>query len=117
MHRVELLQYSAFLENICKVFYEGQISRDATLTMLQLKFDRMLYEAMMSRNMNFRPSDLSSAFRDTKYLTYIKRLFSKGDECIPNEVLLRRPILNCHPWINRICRYFIFIEYEKFNNN
>ena len=45
MHRVELLQYSAFLENICKVFYEGQISRDATLTMLQLKFDRMLYEA------------------------------------------------------------------------
>ena len=94
MPRVELLQYSAVLENICALYYLNKITRDGARAMLQIEFDLILYETMMSRNTNFRPSDLSSAFKDVKSFTYLKRLFEKGDENVPGKILAEQPILN-----------------------
>ena len=94
MERVELLQYSTIIENICALYYLKKITKDAAIAMFRIEFDLVLYETMMSRNTNFRPSDLSSAFRDVKLFTYIKRLFEKGDELVPEKILLEKPILH-----------------------
>jgi hypothetical protein len=94
MTRVELLQYSAVLENICALYYLNKITKDAAIAILQIEFDLVLYETMMSRNTNFRPKDLSSAYRDVKFLTYLKRLFQEGDEKIPQKILDEKPILH-----------------------
>ncbi len=94
MERVELLNYSPELENICALRYLDKMSDDAAKTMLRIQMDLVLYETMMSRRTNFRPSDLSSAFKDTNCWTYIKRLFLKGDEVIPERIKKERPILH-----------------------
>ena len=94
MERVELLNYSPELENICALKYLNKITDDAAETMIRIQMDLLIYETMMSRRINFRPSDLSSAFRDIDFLSYLKRLFSKGDEIIPERIKKEKPILH-----------------------
>ena len=94
MERVELLNFSPQLENICGLRYLDKIDDDSSETMLKLEIDLVLYETMMSRNTNFRISDQSSAFNDINYLVYLKRLFQKGDKCIPQIIKNKKPILH-----------------------
>jgi hypothetical protein len=94
MDRVELLNYSPELENICALKYLDKIQTDAAETMIRIQMDLILYETMMSRRTNFRPSDLSGTFRDVDFLTYVKRLFSKGNEIIPKRIKEEKPILH-----------------------
>ena len=77
MERVELLNFSPQLENICGLNYLGRLDDNSAVAMLRLEADLVLYETMMSRNTNFRPNDQSSAFKDINLFTYIKRLFNK----------------------------------------
>ena len=94
MERVELLKYSPELENICALNYLNKISTDAAKSMIRIQMDLEIYETMMSRNTNFRPKDLSSAFRDVDFFKYIKRLFEKGDELIPDRIRTEKPIMH-----------------------
>jgi hypothetical protein len=92
--RVELLNYSGELENICALKYLNKIADDAAEAMIRIQMDLVIYETMMGRGVNFRPTDLSSAFRDVNFLTYLKRLCTKGDELIPSRIKKERPILH-----------------------
>ncbi len=92
--RVELMTYAYEVEQICSLFYLNRISRDATQTMIRALTDRQLYDTMMGRSTNFRFSDLSSAFMDAHPWRYIKRLFQKGDEVIPERIKSEKPILH-----------------------
>ena len=94
MQRVELLNYSTELENLCILKELRKIDDDAVQTMIKIQMDHVLYETMMSRRVNFRIDDLSSAFKDVKVFTYIKRLFEKGDEIIPSRIKKNNPILH-----------------------
>lgn len=94
MQRVELLKYSPELENICALKYLNKITDDAANSMIRIQMDLEIYETMMSRNINFRPKDLSSAFSDVDSFTYIKRLFQKGDELIPDRISNEQPIMH-----------------------
>ena len=94
LERVELLNYSPEVENLCILKELNKIDEDAVQTMIKIQMDLVLYETMMSRRVNFRVSDLSSAFKDVKTFTYIKRLFKRGDEIIPNRIELIKPILH-----------------------
>ena len=94
MERVELLNFSPELENICALRYLGKISDDAAEAMIRIQMDLVLYETMMGRRTNFRPADLSSAFRDVDFWTYAKRLFLKGNEVIPERIKNEKPILH-----------------------
>lgn len=94
MDRVEMLKYSPQLENLCALKHLGKITDDAAEAMLRIEMDLAIYETMMSRNTNFRPSDLSGAFRDVDFWTYVKRLLSKGDELIPGRIKMEKPILH-----------------------
>jgi hypothetical protein len=94
MERVELLNYSCELENLCALNYLNKISKDAVETMIRIQMDLVIYETMMSRRANFRPGDLSSVFRDVNMWSYFKRLFSKGNEDIPELIKKGKPILH-----------------------
>lgn len=119
MNRVELLNYSPELENICALKYLKKITDDAVEAMIRIQMDLVIYETMMSRSTNFRPSDLSSAFRNVNVVTYLKRLFAKGDEVIPELIKREKPILHfathnllafCEPVFKALGKKVVVIE-------
>jgi len=91
--RVELLNFSYEIELICALFYLNKISKDAAVGMIQLLTDLKLYDSMQSRNINFRPSDLSSVWRTSNKWKYFRRLFQKGDEHVIERIRNEKPIL------------------------
>ena len=93
-NRVEIFNYAPEIENICILEHLDKISEDASETMIKVQMDLCLYETMMSRRINFRYNDLSSAFNSSKFFKYFKRLFDKGDEIIPSRLKKEKPILN-----------------------
>ena len=92
--RVELLTYAYELEYICSLYSFQKIERDAAVVMIRMLTDLQLYNTMMAREVNFRPSDLSSVFRDAHTWRYVRRLFQKGDELVPDRIRKERPILH-----------------------
>ena len=92
--RVELLSYAYELEQICSLYSLKKISLEVAELMTRWLTDLKLYNTMMSRDLNFRVSDLSSALNNSDSQKYIKRLFDKGDEDIPEKILKEKPILN-----------------------
>jgi hypothetical protein len=94
MERVEFLQFSLQIENICALRHIGKITSDVAETMIKLQADQVLYETMMSRNVNFRLSDHSSVFKDPDFWVYMKRFFAKGDMLVPERIKTERPILH-----------------------
>jgi hypothetical protein len=64
------------LEQICIGISEKKIDILAGIQMLQLVIDQRQYDAKLSREVNFRPSDLSSILKSTKRNQYLKRLLS-----------------------------------------
>ncbi len=94
LERAEILTYAYELEYICAYYHLGKISPDAATNFIQIQADLRIYNTLMSREINFRPSDLSSVFRDIHPWRYLVRLFGKGDEHVPEKLRALRPILN-----------------------
>jgi len=94
MERVELLNFSPELENLCALKYLEKIDDDAVETMIKIQMDLVLYETMMGRRVNIRPRDLSSIFKDVDRSEYLNRVFSYGDEETPKLIEEQNPILH-----------------------
>ena len=94
LSRVEILSYSYEIEHICQLKFLDKISDDAAVTMIRLQSDLKLYNIMMARDLNFRRNDISSVYNNHSPGIYFERLFSKGDEIIPEKVGKKDPILN-----------------------
>ena len=92
--RVELLTYAYEIEYMCALSYLKKIPDDSSATMIRMLTDLQLYNLMMSREINFRPSDLSSVFKNSEPERYFQRLFQKGDENIPDKITSMKPILS-----------------------
>ena len=92
--RIELYNYSTELENLCALNHLAKIDYEACKTMIKIQLDQMIYETMMSRRVNFRYTDVSSAFNSSNLFEYIRRAFSKGDQVIPDLIKNKKPILN-----------------------
>jgi len=93
LDRVELLTYAYELEHICALHYLGKVDTNSAATLARMWTDLQLYNAAMGRETNFRPSDLSSIFRDRPW-RYLKRILAKGDEAVVERVKQERPILH-----------------------
>ena len=93
LHKVEKITYSYDIEQLCAIAYLNRIEPDAVVAMIRMSSDLLIYDSMMSRNVNFRPSDLSSIFNHPDKLKYLKRLFSKGDLEVPKRIVQEKPIL------------------------
>ena len=91
--RTEVMTYSYELEWILTLVYLEKITPDAAQAMIRIITDLKIYNLMMSREANFRPSDLSSIFNNQSSFRYIKRLFEKGDKEVPDIIKKRKPIL------------------------
>jgi len=94
MDRVELLSYSYEVEHICALYYLDKISIDAAKAMVSMQTDLKIYNTMMGRDVNFRPTDLSSVFKNHNPSRYLQRLFGPGDEKVPEMIQQENPILN-----------------------
>ncbi len=94
LDRVEKLSYCYELELTCHLNYLKKMEPDAAVTLIRILMDLKLYNLMMAREVNFRPSDLSSVFHDAQPLRYIKRAFQKGDEAVPDRIKKEKPILH-----------------------
>ena len=72
---------------ICALSYMNKIDDDAVKVYLQLYTDISIYNSMISREINFRPSDNSSIFNNPNSIQYIKRFLSnKEGKRIVNEI-------------------------------
>ena len=91
---IELLSYSDEIEAICEFYYLNKISLDAAVPFLRMLADLKLYNQSMGRNVNFRPTDLSSAFKYPDKKEYLNRLFMPGDEHIMSIIEKNKPILH-----------------------
>ena len=90
---VEKLTYSYEIEFYCATAFLNKLENDAAVALINMQSDLVLYDMMMSRNVNFRPKDLSSIFRYHDPLKYFKRLFQKGDSYVPDCIKNENPIL------------------------
>lgn len=92
--RVEKITYSYEIEHLCAIHHLKRSELDPTIAMVKMLTDLLVYDMMMSRNVNCRPSDLSSIFRHPNCWMYLKRLFQKGDMLIPDRISKEKPILS-----------------------
>lgn len=91
--RAEKITYSYEIEQMCAIYHLKRIELDSVVAMVRMLTDLIVYDMMMSRNVNCRPSDLSSIFRHPDKLKYIKRFFLKGDMAVPERIQTEKPIL------------------------
>ncbi len=92
--RVEILSYVFEIEFICRLFYMGKITEDASIAMINNLIDQKLYNCMMGRDVNFRYTDLSGIFSNPYPIKYLKRIFQEGDLVVPERISKLKPILN-----------------------
>jgi hypothetical protein len=119
MDRVELLTYAYEIENLCSLSHLDKIEPDAAAAMISLLADLQLYNTMQSREVNFRPSDLSSIFRASRPLRYLRRLFQEGNKHAAERIKTEKPILlltthkmiaYCDPIFAALADRAVFIE-------
>jgi hypothetical protein len=94
LDRVELMNYTYEIEYFCALRFLDKLSSDGAQTLIRLMTDLRLYNLMQSREINFRPTDLSSVFKDHNPGRYFQRLMQPGDEAIPGIVEREKPILH-----------------------
>lgn len=92
--RVELMTYAFEIQWYCAQYFMGELSLHGAKTLIQLQADLKLYNTMMGREVNFRPSDLSSVDRHVDPKKYYDRIKAPGDEVIPDRIRSERPIMN-----------------------
>ena len=93
MKRVEIMQYAPVIEQMCELYGLDSIEEDVAKSMIKMNADLLIYNVMMGRNSNCRPSDGSSIFKHNIPL-HIKRMLSKGDAHIPEVISKNKPILH-----------------------
>jgi hypothetical protein len=94
LSKIELLKYSYEIENYCQLNDFQLINRNTATQLIKNQLNYLLYNNMMGREMNFRFTDISSVFNQPNKLKNFKRLFTKGDQAIPNKIINENPILH-----------------------
>lgn len=94
MERVELMSFLHELEYSCILHGLGKMSMNTARTMIRIQTDLKVYNTVMGRDVNFRPTDMSSAIKYHNPSRYFQRLFSQGDEQTLKTIKEEKPILN-----------------------
>jgi hypothetical protein len=71
----------------------NKINLESSAALLNLLSDVKYYDGMISRDVNFRPSDLSGVFQNGNGLKYISQLFSKDGISVENKIVNFSPML------------------------
>lgn len=81
----------------------GKLEKNASSTLLNSLADIKFYDGIISREVNFRPSDLSSVFASKKFIKYFLQLFSRDGAAVeavikkdqPKLFFITHQILSC----------------------
>lgn len=112
--RVEVGRFIYDIEFISISGGLGQQSHEATKAILGLIIDSKLYDNMISREVNFRPSDLSSVFKSRRVMDYLKRLFRPDGDAVENRLKSENPIMmiNTHQLLGMMDALFDQFEHR-----
>lgn len=70
----------------------GKITHDAAIALLRFEGDTRLYNALIGRGINFRPTDDTGVFKNADPKRYFQRLFLEGGTDAVQRCLDQRPI-------------------------
>ncbi|MFN0116731.1 MAG: hypothetical protein ACKVQC_00370 [Elusimicrobiota bacterium] len=93
MNRVEIQKYNYPMEYMAQLEFLGKMTPDSATAMVRMLLDIDIYNMSMSREVNFRYSDLSSVFQNPNPWRYFKRSIGKGDEVVLAKIKTEKPIL------------------------
>ena len=93
LERMEIQRYNYVLEYLCSLWQLGRMESDVASAMIRMLTDLDIYNLMMSREVNFRYSDLSSVFQNPNGWRYVRRLFGAGDAAAMERIPTEQPIL------------------------
>lgn len=91
---VELGRFEFHLEYYLILHFLGKLEKDACKSMIGMITDLDLYNMVIAREINFRPTDLSGAFTNPKTFQYLKRLLSKDGESAARYIQETKPIMH-----------------------
>ncbi len=92
--KVQKMEVNQMFRNVANLCTFNKIDQNTTSTILNIYADTFLQNTLLSRDMNFRPYDISSIFQSYKKIEYLKRLFSKDGDNIFKIIEEKKPILN-----------------------
>ena len=87
-------QFFYAFEHISILHKMGKIDINDASVLLKLLADEKFYNNLISREVNFRPSDLSSVLKSTKGLKYLKQLFLGDGEIVEKRIKSENPIFS-----------------------
>lgn len=91
--RVQNSRFEYMMEYLFITSKNGKVSEDATFSMLNLLADIKTYDGSISREVNFRPQDLSGVFKSSKAVKYFKQLFLADGEEAAKRIKKEKPVL------------------------
>jgi hypothetical protein len=90
--KVEIPRFHTIFDHLAVLFSCGKISQDAVVAILKNTLDESLCDLMIGRNVNFRPTDMSSAFLGGNFRKYVNRLFEADGDSIIDRIMNISPI-------------------------
>jgi len=96
LQRCEQWQIDYKYEYIASLEALNKIDKDAAKGLLNIWTDNHIYDLFISRNINLRPTDMTSPYRDGLEEKYLKRLIKKDGDTVLDEIKDINPILVLH---------------------
>lgn len=93
LERIELYRVEHIYEYLSILDHLGKLAPDASSAMLKIYSDLAVYNSMIGRETNFRPSDLSGVWSNPHPLRYLRRLFLKDGEGVRERIERDRPMI------------------------
>lgn len=117
--RIEVARFEHTYEYVCALSFLQCIKEGAASSLIRLHLDIACYNTMISREVNFRPTDISCVLQSSKRAQYIERLFLPDQESVISRLSQERPIFHimthaalgiAKPIFEALEDHFAFIE-------
>lgn len=91
--RIQNARFEYMFEYLCIAASNHKISVDAATSLINLLADTKCYDGMISREVNFRPTDLSSVFNGSSTFKYLRQLFMTDGQAVSRRIEKENPAL------------------------
>lgn len=95
LERVQKQEYHEFLEYIPLAYKYGKIEKDMAISILRTQMDTELYNGMIGRKINTRPTDYTSIYKYHSPEVYLARQVMMDGPIISERVNEEKPIYMC----------------------
>ena len=122
LERVETVRFDHIYEYLCQMKYLNRVNDDVIASLMQLNMDRTLNDVMLSRQVNFRPTDNSSVLLGLNKDKYLSRLFEPESELTLEKINQENSIIHImshsllgisHPLLEVFEKRITLIEIER----